>query len=162
MGNAILFADSLVSSRPELARRGWSTLTSFAMQAVVATALLILPIFRPTGSPLLHHISTPVSLGSPLHEGPAVSPHRGNVMAAARPAMVVFRAPSYIPSTLPSTGDDSAWCNPGSGGRCVYSRHWRDWKSRRSFGLVYRGYATGLAGCAAKTSASTSAAVAYR
>lgn len=115
MGNATLFADSLVSSRPELARRGWSTLTSFTLQALITAALLILPIFRPTGFPALHQISTPISLGEPLPEGPAVRPHRRPVMAPAHPAVIVFREPSQIPSISPDARDDGAPALPANG-----------------------------------------------
>jgi periplasmic protein TonB len=115
MGKTILFADSLFSSRPELARRGWSTLTSFTLQVLIATVLLILPIFRTTGLPALRQISTPISLGEPAPEGPAVRPHRGSVMAPAHPAVIVFREPSQTPSIVPAVGDETAPAMPSTG-----------------------------------------------
>jgi periplasmic protein TonB len=115
MEDAILFADSLVSSRPELARRGWSTLTSFAVQAIAATVLLTLPLFRTTGLPALRHISTPISLGEPLPTAPAGPPHRGSVMAPAHPAIIVFRPISQIRSSSPDAGSNDAPTLPGSG-----------------------------------------------
>lgn len=108
MGNAVLFADSLVSSRPELARRGWSTLTSFALQALVATVLLLLSIFRPTGLPALRRISTPISLGEPQPRAPAGPGRRGPVTAPAQTPIIVFRQPSQIPSVVPNGGNDTA------------------------------------------------------
>lgn len=108
MGNSILFADSLVSSRPELARRGWSTLTSFALQALGATVLLLLSIFRPTGLPTLRQISTPISLGEPQPLAPAGPVRHGPVMAPAQTPIIVFRQPSQIPSVVPNGGDDTA------------------------------------------------------
>jgi periplasmic protein TonB len=115
MGKAILFADSLLSSRPELARRGWSTLTSFTLQASIATVLLIVPVFRPTGLPALRQISTPISLGQPQPLAPAGPLRHGSVMAPARPAVIVFRQPSQIPSVVPNIGDDTAPSMPSSG-----------------------------------------------
>ena len=115
MGNAILFADSLVSTRPELARRGWSTLTSFTLQALIATGLLILPLFRTTGLPALRHISTPISMGDPMREGPAVRPHSGPVVAPAVTPVVVFREPSQIPPTVDRSGDENPPAMPSTG-----------------------------------------------
>jgi periplasmic protein TonB len=115
MGNAILFADSLGSSRPELARRGWSTLTSFALQALVATVLLLLSIFRPTGLPTLRQISTPISLGEPQPLAPAGPVRRGPVTAPAHTPIIVFRQPSQIPSVVPNAGGDTAPAVPATG-----------------------------------------------
>jgi periplasmic protein TonB len=115
MGDAILFADSLVSSRPELARRGWSTLTSFTLQAFVLTTLLLLSIFRPTGSPSLRQISTPISLGEPQPIAPAGPMRRGTVTIPTNSSVIVFRRPSPIPSVAPSVGDDNAPAVPTTG-----------------------------------------------
>lgn len=115
MGNSILFADSLVSSRPELARRGWSTLTSFALQALGATVLLLLSIFRPTGLPALRQISTPISLGEPQPLAPAGPVRRGSVTAPAQTPIIVFRQPSQIPSVVTNGGDDTAPAVPATG-----------------------------------------------
>lgn len=107
MGNSILFADSLVSSRLDLARRSWSTLTSFAVQALVATVLLLLSIFRPTGLPALRQISTPISLGEPQPLAPAGPLHHGPATVPEHPAVIVFREPSRLPSTLRGAGDSA-------------------------------------------------------
>ena len=115
MDNAILFADSLVSSRPELARRGWSTLTSFTLQALVVTALLLLSIFRPTGLPALRQLSTPISLGEPQPLAPDAPARRGTVTTPAQTPIIVFRQPSQIPSVVPNAGDESAPAVPGTG-----------------------------------------------
>jgi periplasmic protein TonB len=115
MGDAMLFADSLISSRPERARRGWSTLTSFALQALVFTVLLLLSIFRPTGLPGLRQISTPISLGEPQPLAPAGPVHRGTVTTPAQAPIIVFRQPSQIPSVVPNAGDESAPAVPATG-----------------------------------------------
>lgn len=115
MGDAILFADSLVSSRPELARRGWSTLTSFALQALVVTVLLLLSIFRPTGLPGLRQISTPISLGEPRPLAPAGPVRSGPVTGPPQTPIIVFRQPSQIPSVVPNGGDDTVPAMPATG-----------------------------------------------
>jgi periplasmic protein TonB len=115
MGNAILFADSLVSSRPERARRGWSALTSFTLQALVVMALLLLSIFRPTGSPALRQISTPISLGEPRPLAPAGPMRRGTLTAPTSPGVIVFRQPSQIPSVISNAGDENAPTMPATG-----------------------------------------------
>ncbi|HEY1657933.1 MAG TPA: energy transducer TonB [Candidatus Sulfotelmatobacter sp.] len=115
MDSSILFADSLVSSRPELARRGWSTLTSFALQALVATVLLLLSIFRPTGLPSLRQISTPISLGEPQPLAPAGPVRRGPVTEPAHTPIIVFRQPSQIRSVVRNGGDESAPTMPATG-----------------------------------------------
>lgn len=113
--DAILFADSLVSSRPELARRGWSTLTSFALQALVAAVLLLVSIFRPTGLPALRQISTPISLGEPQPLAPAGPVRPGPVTGRPQTPIIVFRQPSQIPFVVPNGGDDSAPAVPATG-----------------------------------------------
>jgi hypothetical protein len=69
-----MFDDTLDSSWGERSRRGITTLTSFGLQALAVGALLILPLFRPTGFPLLRPLSTPVSLGQPTAEAPVARP----------------------------------------------------------------------------------------
>ncbi len=62
------------SSWAERARRGGTILSSFGLQALLTSLLLILPLLRQVGMPSLPPLSTPISLGQPL-EGPAVRPH---------------------------------------------------------------------------------------
>ena len=70
-----MFDDTLNSSWDERSRRGLTTFTSFGLQALVVGALLVLPLLRPMGLPLLRPLSTPVSVGEPLAETPAVRAH---------------------------------------------------------------------------------------
>ena len=79
-----MFTSTLNSSWDERSRRGLTTLTSFGMQALVGGVLLVLPLLRPAGLPSLRPLSTPVSLGQPLEEAPAVRTHAsGNAAARA-------------------------------------------------------------------------------
>jgi protein TonB len=63
-----MFEDSIDSSWSERGRRGWMTLTSFGLQALITGVLFLLPLLRPTGLPSFPQLSTPISLGQPLSE----------------------------------------------------------------------------------------------
>jgi len=78
MFDKAMFADTLDSSWPERTRRAWTTLTSFGLQVLVTGVLLLLPLLRPTGLPSFHQLSTPISLGQPLAEPPALRAHAGS------------------------------------------------------------------------------------
>src|ERR1017187_6086033 len=84
-----MFSDTLDSSWAERSRRGWTTLTSFGLQALVTSVLLLLPLLRPMGLPSFHQLSTPISLGQPLAEAPAIEAHAGSNRAPARPTQIV-------------------------------------------------------------------------
>jgi protein TonB len=123
MIEGLMFSDTLNTPWQERARRGWTTLTSFAVQAIVSGLLLLLPMLRPTGLPALRQLSTPVSLGQPVPEMPAVH-RRGGVVSNFRETEIVFRQPSQIPHIQPSTDDGppqigvigTASPSPGLGG----------------------------------------------
>jgi periplasmic protein TonB len=102
----VMFADTLDSSWPERARRGWTTLTSFGLQALFTTVLLLLPLLRPMGLPSFHQLSTPISLGQPLADPPAVRGNTGSGPAPSRPAEIVFRRPSPLPVGMRPAADD--------------------------------------------------------
>jgi periplasmic protein TonB len=96
MTNANMFAATVESSWAERARRGGTILSSFGLQALLTSLLLILPLLRQVGMPSFHPLSTPISLGQPL-EGPAVRPHAGPSFSPRRPAEFFFRRPSPLP-----------------------------------------------------------------
>lgn len=86
MGETI-FGDSMLESswahrsRANLSRRSWTTLSSFALQAVGIAVLLILPILRNVALPATHTVSTPVSLGRiPPPESPVHPQHGGGAV----------------------------------------------------------------------------------
>lgn len=58
-----MFSTTLTSSWDERSRRGFTTLTSFGLQALAVSILLVVPLLRPTGLPLFRPLSAPVSLG---------------------------------------------------------------------------------------------------
>jgi periplasmic protein TonB len=102
-----MFAETLDSSWTDRTRRGWTTLTSFGLQALITAVLLLLPLLRPTGLPSFHQLSTPVSLGQPLAETSAVRAHAGSQPLPDRPAVFIFRQPSPIPGGTRAASNDS-------------------------------------------------------
>jgi len=106
MFDKAMFADTLDSSWPERTRRAWTTLTSFGLQVLVTGVLLLLPLLRPTGLPSFHQLSTPISLGQPLAEPPALRAHAGSSTAPGNPAVMIFRPPSSIATGRPVASDD--------------------------------------------------------
>jgi periplasmic protein TonB len=101
-----IFADTLDPSRSERMRRGWTTLTSFGLQAVVAVFLMILPLLRSSNLPTFHQLSTPVSLGEPIAETPAVSAHTSPNRASTKPPEFIFTKPSSLPINLHPSDDE--------------------------------------------------------
>lgn len=74
-----MFADSLLQpSVDQRFRRSWTTLSSFGLQALAMGLLLLLPLVKPGGIPLLHRLATPVSLGQPLADAPPIHAHAGS------------------------------------------------------------------------------------
>lgn len=100
-----MFSTTVNSSWDERSRRGLTTMSSFGVQALVVGLLLILPLLRPTGLPSLRPLSTPVSLGQPLGEAPAVRPRTSGI-APNNPAVITLTMPTRIPSSIPNAGDD--------------------------------------------------------
>lgn len=95
-----MFADTLDSSWTERSRRGWTTLTSLGLQALLVGLLLLLPLFHPAGLPLLRRLSTPVPLGRPFAERQAQAAHASARSAAPNP---LVRPILLVPPTIPTT-----------------------------------------------------------
>jgi len=101
-----MFNDSLNASWDERSRRGLTTLTSFGLQALAVGVLLVLPLLRPTGLPLLRQLSTPVSMGQPLADAPAVRTHAGANAAAPSAASIFLKPSSRFPTDMSAVSDD--------------------------------------------------------
>lgn len=119
-----MFDRTINSSWDERSRRGLTTLTSFGLQAIAVTVLLVLPLLKPQGLPLFRQLSTPVSWGQPLAAPPTARMHAStNSLAPNTPADIIFTTPSRIPKGIPTDGRDaqlpggpSGPAIPGSGG----------------------------------------------
>ena len=114
MVNGSIFAATVESSWAERARRGGTILSSFGLQALLTSLLLILPLFRQVEMPSFHPLSTPISLGQP-HEGPAVIPHGSPSFSPRRPTEFFFHRPSPLPVGRLGPIDASAPIGPDVG-----------------------------------------------
>jgi protein TonB len=119
-----MFADTIDSSWAERSRRGWTTLTSFGLQAVVVAVLLVLPLLRPMGLPSFRQLSTPVSLGQPLEEAPAAGSHAAGNTAASNPEVIFLRQPPRVPMGLPARSDEGPPQLPFSGSSSPEGSRW--------------------------------------
>jgi periplasmic protein TonB len=102
-----MFENTLSSSWDERSRRGLTALTSFGVQVLAVAILLIVPLLRPNGIPLLRQLSAPISLAEAQPEPALVrarSVASSGVHSAA--AEIVLRQPSQIPSQI-ATEDDA-------------------------------------------------------
>lgn len=80
-----MFAESIVeTSWAQRSRRNWTTLTSFGLQAVVISVLLIFPILRNVGLPAARTVSTPVTLGRMGELSPQTRAQVGRTSAPIR------------------------------------------------------------------------------
>lgn len=103
-----MFDDTLHASWDERSRRGLTTLTSFGVEAVIVSVLLIVPLLRPMGIPLFRHLSTPVSLYAPAPAPTEVLSRSGTGPVMNRAASeIMLRAPAQIPRQI-VTGIDAA------------------------------------------------------
>lgn len=102
-----MFADTLDSSWAERSRRGWTTLTSFGLQALLGGLLLLLPLLRPEGLPLLRRISTPISTGRlPAEPAPTAPRPQPATDAQSNFASNRLMTPSRIPNAVELVTDD--------------------------------------------------------
>jgi periplasmic protein TonB len=102
-----MFESTLNSPWNECSCRGLTTLTSFGTEAIVVAVLLLVPLFRPLGVPLLRHLPTPISL-SPVPPAP-VSTHSRPVsgpFAASGAPEIILRQPDEISARIASGDGD--------------------------------------------------------
>jgi periplasmic protein TonB len=101
-----ILAGTIEASWRERARRGSTLLTSFGLQAAVVMVLLVLPLFHPASFPSFHQLSTPINLGAPVSQAPAVRLHAGSAAISIIPAENSLRVPAHIPSDAAASMDD--------------------------------------------------------
>jgi len=93
-----MFADSLLDvSWAQRSRRGWTTLSSFGLQAAVMGLLLILPLWKTVGLPSGHILPTPLSWGAPPPAAPRTPHQRPTTIVQSNLAGNVLIAPREIP-----------------------------------------------------------------
>jgi protein TonB len=92
-----MFADSMLEvSWAQRTRRSWTTLTSFALQAVLIGLLLLIPLLKTVGLPYGRPLPTPVSLGAPPAAAPPAQLH-SSAIARSNLADNVLIIPPGIP-----------------------------------------------------------------
>ena len=120
-----MFADSLLDSHfPSGAQRGWTTLTSFALQTFAIGVVLILPFIYTEGLPELHLVSISAPIGPPPGTPPAASTHAAVHQGGSNIFRGIVVAPSTIPTHIARLNDDGpaqdsvpcAICVPGGTG----------------------------------------------
>jgi periplasmic protein TonB len=111
-----MFADSILETTlAQRSRRNWTTLTSFALEAVAIALLLLLPLWKTVGLPSAKTVSTPISLGRPMPETAPVVRSGSTSMAPTPTDTARFLAPGRVPRTIP-IGPDSPTAPPGGPG----------------------------------------------
>jgi protein TonB len=93
-----MFAESMLeTSWAQRTRRGWTTFTSFGLQALVIGVLLLLPLWKTIGLPSARVLPTPLSLGTPPPMAPV---HHQNTTTIVQSNLAdnVLIAPREVPN----------------------------------------------------------------
>jgi protein TonB len=102
-----MFADSLLDSALiSRSHRGWTTLISFSMQALLVAGLLMVPLLYTEGLPSLR-LMRPEMIGPPPSRGPApkIEPSHGRNLVLKNASGIVLLPPQQIPKrVVPETG----------------------------------------------------------
>jgi len=100
MPDQSIFADSMLEvSWAQRTRRSWTTLTSFALQAVLLGSLLLIPLLRNVSLPDVRILPTPISWGAPPPASP-MQRHRTVTVVQSNFENDVLVAPREIPSHI--------------------------------------------------------------
>ena len=93
-----MFAESMLeTSWGQRTRRSWTTLTSFGLQALVISLLLLLPLLKTVGLPSVRVLPTPVSLGAPPPAEPPARHQNVTSIVQSNLADNVLIAPREVP-----------------------------------------------------------------
>ena len=93
-----MFAESMLeTSWSQRSRRGWTTLTSFGVQAVLMGLLLLLPLLKTVVPPSGRALATPVSWGAPPAAAPHVQHQRSTTIVQSNISDNELIAPREIP-----------------------------------------------------------------
>jgi periplasmic protein TonB len=120
-----MFADSLLDSHwSNRSRRSWTTLTSFALQAVAVGIVISVPLLYPEGLPKLHLISVGTPIGpppgqrAPVAQHPATGHPRPNVLpnVFTTPPLIRLGISHEIDGAPVEEGNVCPTCVPGGFG----------------------------------------------
>jgi periplasmic protein TonB len=100
-----MFADSLLDSHwANRSQRGWTTLASFALQALCVAAVLMLPLFYTEGLPKLHLISMGAPIGPPPGQRSAAAHRPSPAQPPNNISSSIFVAPREVPRGIAQGG----------------------------------------------------------
>jgi len=103
-----IFANAMLeTSWAQRSRRNWTTLTSFALQAIVLASLLLIPLLRTVGLPETRILPTPISLGTPPPRTP-VQRQRTVTIVQSNLVDNVLIAPREIPRHIANVTETTA------------------------------------------------------
>jgi periplasmic protein TonB len=105
-----MFAESMLeASWAQRTRRGWTTLTSFGVQAVLLATLITIPLLRTIGIPLARTVTTPITLGRRSDPTPAKSQtHFHSTLVELVPYHGRIMLPTQIPRAIPRGADQAS------------------------------------------------------
>jgi hypothetical protein len=130
-----MFANSLEVPWTERARRGSTLLTSFGLQALVVSALLLLPLLRPAGFPSFHQLSSPISLAPYTGDTAPVRTHSDSRSVSIIPPDNALRMPTHIPRGAPY--ELRCWSAGDRESGHLHRPGQRQWRSARSDQFVW-------------------------
>jgi len=112
-----MFTDSMLEvTWAQRSRRSWTTLTSFGLQVLVISLLLLLPLWKTVGLPKVWMASTPISLGRPDIRPTTAPPHGGTHSGTPTTAVVIpFVQPGSVPIGIHNGPIEPAPEPPGDG-----------------------------------------------
>jgi len=112
-----MFAEGMLQvSWAQRSRRGWTTLTSFGLQAAVIGLLLLLPLLQTVGLPKARTVSTPINAGRPDTEPMASQPHGGPRSGPQTSIVIPLIQPGRVPRDITTGPDEVASLPPGGSG----------------------------------------------
>ncbi len=104
-----MFADSLLDSRfTGRSQRGWTTLTSFALQTLGVAVVLVLPLLYTEGLPKLALVSMSAPIGPPPGPPPATQPHSAIRPVESNLSHGLVVAPPTIPDAITRVVDEAS------------------------------------------------------
>ncbi len=103
-----MFGDSLLeTSWAQRTRRGWTTLTSFGLEALIIGLLLLLPLLKTVGLPSTRPITTPVTIGMRGAQPAAPRPRTAHTtIVASNFDRGRLMLPSHMPTAIPTDSDE--------------------------------------------------------